>query len=381
MKKYDINELPYYKVHGRTNGSVNPLTAFWGDSGLEINVRARELWVTINSDYTFFEPWIDIIIDGVRRQKFMLQKGEQRICVYRCPGLQSAEELPVRNVKIFRGTPAMPLDHRTLFQIVSLETDGEFYPLPERNTKIEFIGDSITSGEGATGGLPDEGWYPETFDIVKSYPFMTGELLNADIQLFSQSGWGFFCSWYGNQKEVLPPFYEETCSLVSGKHMEGLGAKEKWDFEKEKTDVVVINLGTNDAGAFSSDNHLVAESMGTLNEMNVDEAGNILPELRARMKERVISFLKTVRKNNKDAFIIWGYGMLSSSNTDIDKQMADLLTESVENYAQETNDKKVMYLKLPMTADEDMGSRGHPGEAAHKKVAMLLAKVIREKVN
>lgn len=45
----------------------------------------------------------------------------------------------------------MNADPESVLQINAIETDGEFLPVPERNLKIEFIGDSITSGEGDIG--------------------------------------------------------------------------------------------------------------------------------------------------------------------------------------------------------------------------------------
>ncbi len=55
----------------------------------------------------------------------------------------------VRNVKFLRDTPAFPTDEKTLLQVLSVETDGEFFPLEEPKLRMEVIGDSITSGKDA----------------------------------------------------------------------------------------------------------------------------------------------------------------------------------------------------------------------------------------
>ena len=68
------------------------------------------------------------------------------ICLFR-----NMEGDKVRNVKFLRDTPAFPTDEKTLLQVLSVETDGEFFPLEEPKLRMEVIGDSITSGEGCAG--------------------------------------------------------------------------------------------------------------------------------------------------------------------------------------------------------------------------------------
>ena len=77
LKKYLMKEVPYLRVLGRTNGSLEPVTLFWNASGIEMNVRATEIWVKVYSDYEIFEPWVDIIVDGAISQRLMLNKGDE----------------------------------------------------------------------------------------------------------------------------------------------------------------------------------------------------------------------------------------------------------------------------------------------------------------
>ena len=49
-------------------------------------------------------------------------------------------------------------DPESLLQICALETDGSFEPVEPRALKLEFIGDSITSGEGSIGAKAEEDW-------------------------------------------------------------------------------------------------------------------------------------------------------------------------------------------------------------------------------
>ena len=125
------------------------------------------------------------------------------ICLFR-----NMEGDKVRNVKFLRDTPAFPTDEKTLLQVLSVETDGEFFPLEEPKLRMEVIG--------------------------------------AVYHCISQSGWGVFCSWEGNEQQAIPLYYEQVCGLLNGERNKELGALEKWDFQKFQPDVVVVNLGTND---------------------------------------------------------------------------------------------------------------------------------------
>ena len=160
LSHYQMKEIPYLRILGRTNGSLEPVTLFWTASGIELNVKATEIWVKIRSDYDVFEPWVDVIVDGVLSQRLMVNKGEQEICLFR-----NMERDKVRNVKLLRDTPAFPTDEKTLLQLLEVETDGEFLPLETPKLRLEVIGDSITSGEGGSGAGEEMTWNSFCFNI------------------------------------------------------------------------------------------------------------------------------------------------------------------------------------------------------------------------
>lgn len=163
------------------------------------------------------------------------------ICLFR-----NMEGDKVRNVKFLRDTPAFPTDEKTLLQVLSVETDGEFFPLEEPKLRMEVIGDSITFGEGCSGAEKEMTWNSFCFNAVDHYAYMAAKELGAVYHCISQSGWGVFCSWEGNEQQAIPLYYEQVCGLLNGERNKELGALEKWDFQKFQPDVVVVNLGTND---------------------------------------------------------------------------------------------------------------------------------------
>ena len=171
VKRYTLPEVPHL-VHGRTNGSLTPLTLFWTAAGLELNVRGSELWVEFTADWDIPEPWYSFMVNGEFFSRRMAQKGTERVCVFR--GMDPEK---VKNVRIFKDTQAMNADPESVLQINAVETDGEFLPVPERNLKIEFIGDSITSGEGDIGAKAETDWISMFFSAENNYAVMVSRVL------------------------------------------------------------------------------------------------------------------------------------------------------------------------------------------------------------
>ena len=144
LSHYQMKEIPYLRILGRTNGSLEPVTLFWTASGIELNVKATEIWVKIRSDYDVFEPWVDVIVDGVLSQRLMVNKGEQEICLFR-----NMERDKVRNVKLLRDTPAFPTDEkcravdRQPHDVIVAPFDAR---TPQRRVPLDGIGSRLVVG-------------------------------------------------------------------------------------------------------------------------------------------------------------------------------------------------------------------------------------------
>jgi hypothetical protein len=227
LKEYKPSEIENLKIHGRTGKTKDPVTLFWSASGIEMNVKPCEIRISYYADFDVFEPWIDVLVNGVRYQRRPLEKGTHEISIWRSTESANGEEIPVRNIKILRDTPAMAGDASTTVQIEAIYSDGAFEKIDEPKMKLEFVGDSITSGEGCMGPTYEMNWNSACFDVVDHYAYMTAKELSADYQLFSQSGWGLCWSWYGNPAENMPSHYDNICSLVPKGKLEKLGAFDK----------------------------------------------------------------------------------------------------------------------------------------------------------
>ena len=360
-------ELKELKVHGRTTQNRNPLTLFWTASGFECNVTGSELWVEVEVSYEVYEPWFSYTVNGDWIGRQMLQKGRYWIPLFRGMSFDT-----VKNVRFYKDLQAMSGDGESFIQIHTLRHDGVFYPVEESSRKIEFIGDSITSGEGTFGAQKEMDWIPMFFSSLRDYAYFTAKELDAEYRVFSQSGWGIHHSWDNNPHNAIPKYYKEICSLMPGEKNRALGGMDPYDFSTWQPDAVVINLGTNDASGFEQPawkDEVTGECYKA--EKNPDGSYGALDiEL---IKHACIDFLKTVRECNPKAEIIWCYGMLGIP-------MEPTICEAITTYQKETDDDKVSYLRLPEVREGAYGSRQHPGVLCHKEAAKVLAGYIKGKV-
>ncbi|GAS84151.1 SGNH/GDSL hydrolase family protein [Paenibacillus amylolyticus] len=364
LKIYDLTELPYLKVHGRTTGELSPLTLFWTGSAVELNVQSSELWVEVESGYDIYESWISILINGVSVSRQMITAGRYWICVFR--GMNTNV---VKNVRIVKDVQAMSGDPGCSLQFHAVKSDGAFLPVQEKPYKVEFIGDSITSGEGAIGAKAEEDWIPMWFSAIHNYTFMTAEVLNAEYRVISQSGWGVLTSWDNNPKGNIPDYYEQVCGLLAGERNEALGAGDQHDFGSWQPDVVVVNLGSNDGGAFQSPEWKDPDT-GKVYKQRMNEDGTYHEEDLAAFEKAVEQYLFKLRKNNPAAHLVWAYGMLGFP-------MMPAIYRAVDAHMKGTGDRKVSIIQLPDTTEETVGARTHPGELSHRRTADVLAEYLR----
>ena len=140
----------------------------------------------------------------------------------------------------------MPGSPEATVLLHSLRIDGELLELPERNKRIEFIGDSLTSGEGALAARDNMEWVTPWFTSRGNYSWYACDALNAERSILSQSGWG--CCWDYQHTEAnnMSDAYEYTVGVLNGPEAEARGCRKPWDFSDWQPDIVCIRLLTND---------------------------------------------------------------------------------------------------------------------------------------
>ena len=118
----------------------------------------------------------------------MVEKGEEKsVCLVR--GLNPQVE---NEICIYKDTQPMPGDAKHSLKIskILIDDDGEFCQIKPAKMRIEFIGDSITSGEGLAGAPEQMEWIPSVFVGSESYAAQVSRYFGADFSVFSQCGWG-----------------------------------------------------------------------------------------------------------------------------------------------------------------------------------------------
>lgn len=362
LKYSTLEEIKNIKIYGRTSGRLNPLALFWTGSCIELNVKGSELWIDVDTDYILFEQWMSIEINGSFVSRLMIPKGRNKLCIFRNMNPDS-----IKNVKIYKDVQAMAQENETRFLIYGFESDGEYMMVADKKMKIEFIGDSITSGEGTYGAKKEEDWISMFFSCLKAYPVMTAKKFDADYRIISSSGWGAYCGWDNDVTHCLPKYYEGICGILNGEMNKKLGANDKNDFSSWQPDYIVINLGTNDNNAFNMPPFVDENGQSHVQRRNDD--GTFNKEDLWKFEDAVTYLLNVVRRNNKGSKIIYAYGMLGD-------EMMNAIKETVDTFKRETNDKDVFILPLTNTTDETVGSRQHPGLLSHQIAARQISEFI-----
>lgn len=224
-------------------------------------------------------------------------------------------------------------------------------PVAKNNICIEFIGDSITCAYGVESKNSEEPFKTSTENFTKSYAYLTAQKLGADYSTVCYSGHGIISGYTGNDqkdpKAIIPDCYEYASKRN--------GYTDKWDFESHKSDIIVINLGTNDSLYIT---------------------GNSRTDLKKRSQEFIdeyIKFLKTVRKNNNQSYIICTLGTMDYYN------ISKFANKAVEKYRSETDDNKITFYRSVMqNAADGYGSDSHPSEVTQQKISCELSDKIRQ---
>ncbi len=365
LKTYTLKEIPHYKVHGRTDNSQYPLPLFWNGSGIEVNTNGTELWIDIDVDFDTFEPWVGTDIDGAFMSRQMLMPGSYSLCLFRNMTMDA-----VKNVRFYRELQAMSEDNNCHILVRSFRTDGEFFPVSDKRFKLEFIGDSITSGEGTYGPEGDQPWISMFMSSSRNYATMTAKALDADFRLISQGGWGVLCGWDNNPHHNIPSRYEKICGLGLGECNEKLGAQKPNPFHEWKPDAIVVNLGTNDCSAFNQpmwEDPATGESF----KQRLNPDGSFVAEDAARFEKAVVDFLYMLRRNNPTSSIVWVYGMLGYD-------LSLPITNAINTFRKESGDIKTFFLQLPNTTEETVGCRFHPGVKSHERAAKVLTEYLAQ---
>ncbi len=356
---FEIAELrPLGRFHEASARRAGVLPLFWAGSGFEVCFSGSELHLILEADFERFEPWIAVEVDGAPLIRMPLGRGETDVCVFR--GMASG----VKHVRLWKECQPMCDDPAHRLWVKELRWDGgAFLPVPAHALKLEFVGDSITSGEGAIGAKRETDWTTALFSSSRNFAHETARALDAECRLISMGGWGIRSGWDNDPRHVIPDIYGRVCGPAGGERDLALGAQTENDFTAWQPDAVIVNLCTNDAGAMTQP---AWHGDGGRAFRQTDT-----PEGLARIEDAAAAFLRELRRRNPSAQLVWAYGMIGDA-------LRPQLERAVERVRRETGDTRIHYLPLPGMTDETTGALGHPGEACHRAAADVTVKFLKE---
>jgi hypothetical protein len=226
---YQANN-PLIQYVGRVDLS-NPLRPRMWSPGVYIKVRFKgskcQLLINDQEMYGKSHNYLEIAVDN--KKPYRIQTTGKTNVITIADGLEEG----IHTVLICKDTESMIgfIDFLGIRCKKLLTTS-------KAKHKIEYIGDSITSGAGMDQSVVpcDKGEWYDQHNAYVSYGPTTSRNLNADWQLTSVAGIGLVHSCC-NMNVVMPQVFDKVYLRNDSI---------RWDFKRYQPDVVTICLGQND---------------------------------------------------------------------------------------------------------------------------------------
>ena len=338
---------PYVKLTGRTAAEGGVRWLIHSASKVEFSFTGTKASVVIAGDGSV--SWEEtsrarfaVYVNGRRTIDRLVSRAEETVEIF------SADEETTAEIAIVKLSEAA----NSVFGIrrIDVTASADIRPLPEKQLKIEFVGDSITCGYGVDDEDFNHHFATGTEDATKAYAYKTAAALDADYSLVSYSGHGIVSGYSGDgnrvDSQLVPPVYEKLGKNY-GSAASVIDLSRPWDFSAFQPDIVVINLGTNDASY----------------------AGQ-RPDRREEYTSAYTAFLKTVRRNNPDALIIAALGVMGD-------ELYPCVREAARRYSEETGDTRITTFRFrPQDGSTGFAADWHPTEATQDLAAKELISLI-----
>ena len=335
--------MPRMRLLGRLDPDQDPIALDWTGSGLEVVHRGAGLWAELEAPAAAPLFWMIVLADGCPVTRFPVEPG----CRF-YPLLLGMEPDKSRVVTLMKETQCMPAAPEATVYLRSLRVDGELLPLPPRSYRIEFIGDSLTSGEGALAPKGNEEWITPWFSARGNYSWYACEALNAERRILSQSGYGVCWDWEHTEKNNMTDGYDLNVGVLFGEAAEKRGCRKPHDFSSWKPDLICIRLLSNDANGMKNANRTAED--------------------RETVIRGAVGLIRKVRGLNPGAAIVW---ILPGTDA-----FPELGEEAVRRARAEGVDRLTSFT-LPDYGPEDMGARFHPNAEWNRKAGRLLAEYLK----
>lgn len=330
-----LPDNPNIVYHGRVD-FTNPQEPqiFWAGNGLTIWFEGTSIDVILKDKEG--NNYYNAIIDDNDSERVIVS------CVMGEKTYSIAKNLEpgVHKLQLLRRTDSTtPL---TKFKGFKIDNEKQIIePLKQQPTlKIEFYGNSITSGHGILDETRQNNDDRATWDNYLTYAAKTARAIDADYRCISMSGIGIMVSWY---PLIMPQVFDRLNPNLEGS---------KWDFSKWQADIVVVNLFQNDAWLINK-----------LPEVPNDE----------QRIEAYFNFIQSIRAKYVNAKIVCTLGNMDASR--VGSKWPGYVASAVAKCNNELNDSNVF--SVPMTYKN---TGGHPTVSEHQQMANVLIPFIKSKL-
>ncbi|MBQ9106292.1 MAG: hypothetical protein IJY56_00210 [Clostridia bacterium] len=323
----------YTRVLGRHTPSSSGigLALSWTNSGIEFTFEGTAAYADIIS--TGGNTLMGVFVDGEKTHSSTFVANASVMTTQTL-----VKDLPegTHTVKLLKLTETKV----SLVSISKIKVDGSgIRPAEAKKRSIEVIGDSITCAFGSLAPAASAPFKNEEEDGSLSYAFLAAQHFDADVNFISRSGIGVAYNNGGDQNDLMPDVYKSTMYFAEN-------TKTVWSESAayKPNDVVVINLGANDA-------HHVPN-----NAARTEEFTNAF-----------IGLMKNAREYNPDAYIIVCYGTIRY-------QIQSIVSAAVDKYKAETKDKKATFFSFGIDHGTVAGGTlaGHPSPIVQEMMAEKL---------
>lgn len=351
---FDAKQLGRSAYHEDTGTAWYSLSA----SGIAFSFRGKECRITLTADSAYsmenaaarYAVYLneELVTDA------LLNQPEDTVTLKNTGS--ETEPANVRLVKLSESASSS-LGISSISVYATKDTHDQYQhdilqPEEKKPHLIEFIGDSITCGYGVDGEYGKDSFCTANENAMKSYAYKTAEKLGTDYSMVSYSGHGIISGYTNSDQpakgQLVPKFYGQVghCSAVIEERHKI--QDDKWEF-KRQPDVVVINLGTNDASYTKHD-----------------------PAKQKEFAAAYTEFLKTIREKNPEAAIVCTLGIMG-------QDLCDAIDLAADNYKNETGDLDVRVMRFDVQSEADgLAVDWHPSEKTYEKAADKLSSFIRD---
>lgn len=343
-----------YRLSGRTTWQEGILYLGYSASFLEFSFQGTKVeaeFVTDRLDWPdIHRAWVAVFVNGAEEpvMRFPLTKEKERMVLFES---EQPKETTLRIMKYSEAAFGA-------VGIAAIDVAGELLsPPPEKQRKIEVIGDSITCGYGIEGIADKDTFTTAQENPWKAYGCRIARALDAEFSFISWSGNGIISHYVEetvneprNDEALMPELYRYEDFSAEFRRKKNRTEYLKHDFSAYQPQLIIIHLGTND-GSYTR--HIPARDRAFVNGY--------------------VNFLQEVRQANPEAVMLCTVGLMRTETN-------ALVAEAVAQ-ANALGDERVFFKEafLQNGETDGFGADWHPTEATQKKFAEYLTGFIREK--